>query len=154
MTRPSWDEVWMRMAQIMGERSKCSRAQVGCVIVSADQSVLSASYNGPPPNYPAEGSCSNWCPRAQGKGDLGSTYDNCPSAHAETNGIARADHSRIIGATAYVNRASCIGCAKALAAAGVVRLVHIVGDNDMHRNPEATEDFLRQCGVQVVRWNG
>lgn len=141
------------MAEIMAERSKCSRAKVGCVIVSNDQTVLSASYNGPPPKYPADGPCTDWCPRARGEGSLDSVYDNCPSTHAETNGIARADHSRIAGATAYVNRASCIQCAKSLAAAGVVRLVHIVGENDMHRNPEATEDFLRLCGVEVVRWN-
>lgn len=151
--RPTWDEVWMRMADTMAERSKCTRAQVGCVIVSKDQTVLSASYNGPPPNYPADGSCSSWCPRARGEGGLGSTYDNCPSVHAEANGVSRADHSRIHGATAYVNRASCVTCAKLLAAAGITRLVHRVEDVDMHRNPEATEDFLQLCGVEVVRWN-
>jgi dCMP deaminase len=143
----------MYMSDIIALRSKCSRAQVGCVIVSSDQTVLSASYNGPPPEYPAEGPCTLWCPRARGEGGLGSTYDNCPSAHAETNGIARADHSRTHGATAYVSRASCIGCAKALAAAGVTRLVHRVEEIDAHRNPEATEEFLRKCGVTVVRWN-
>lgn len=142
----------MTISETIAPRSKCSRAQVGCVIVSSDQTVLSTSYNGPPPNYPAEGSCDLWCPRARGEGGLGSTYDNCPSAHAEINAIARADHSRIKGATAYVNRASCIGCAKALAGAGIVRLVHVVEAIDAHRNPEATEEFLRKCGVIVERW--
>lgn len=52
----------------------------------------------------------------------------------------------------YINRASCIGCSKALAAAGVAVVVHRVGENDMHRNPDETEDFLRKCGVEVKRW--
>lgn len=151
-TRPTWDEVWMSFADSIARRSKCTRAQVGCVIVSSTQSVLSASYNGPPPNYPADGPCSLWCPRAQGLGGLGSVYDNCPASHAEQNGIARADHSMMIGATAYVSRASCITCAKALAASGVIRLVHRVEEIDQHRNPEATEDFLRKCGLTVERW--
>lgn len=142
----------MSFADSIGRRSKCSRAQVGCVIVSSGQSVLSASYNGPPPEYPADGSCALWCPRARGEGGLGSTYDNCPSVHAEINAIARADHSKISGATVYINRASCIGCAKALAAAGVKVVVHRVGEDDMHRNPDATEDFLRLCGIEVQRW--
>ena len=142
----------MTFADTIGQRSRCDRAQVGCVLVSDAQSVLSASYNGPPPNYPAEGSCSSWCPRAQGVGGLGSTYDNCPSVHAEVNAIARADHSKISGATVYTNRATCYSCAKTLAAAGVVRVVHRVTEDDMHRNPDEVEAFLRTCGVDVVRW--
>jgi dCMP deaminase len=143
----------MSMADSIAERSKCSRAAVGCVLVSSTQSVISASYNGPPPNYPAEGSCALWCPRARGEGGLGNTYDNCPSVHAEANGIVRADYSRLAGATAYVTRACCLQCSKLLAAAGVVRVVHRVEEIDAHRNPEASEELLRLCGVEVVRWS-
>jgi len=151
--RPSWDAIWMSFADSIARRSKCSRAQVGSVLVSGDQSVLSASYNGPPPNYPAEGSCVSWCPRARGEGGTGSSYDNCPSVHAEVNAIARADHSRISGATVYTNRSTCYGCAKTLAAAGVVRVVHRVTNDDLHRDPDAVEEFLRTCGVVVERWS-
>lgn len=154
LPRPSWDRVWMDMAIIIGRRSRCSRAKVGCVIVSTDQEVLSASYNGPPPNYrlAQEGPCSGWCSRAMGHDDLGSNYDSCPSAHAEANGIARADHSRTSGSTAYVSHACCITCAKLLAATGVARVVHMVRSSDAHRNPDATEAFLRDCGLVVDRW--
>jgi dCMP deaminase len=152
MTRPEWDEIWMQFADTIALRSKCSRAQVGCVIVDKDQNVLSASYNGPPSNFIAEGPCTNWCLRSQGKTDLGASYDGCPSVHAEVNSIARVDRSRTVGATAYVTRASCYSCAKALAAAGVVKLIHRVDDIDMHRNPEETEKFLRECGIEVERW--
>lgn len=152
MSRPDWDEIWMAVSDTIALRSKCSRAQVGCVIVDKDQNVLSASYNGPPSNYTAEGSCIDWCPRGRGEGGLGASYDNCPTVHAEINSIARVDRSRTIGATAYVTRASCYSCAKALAAAGIVKLVHRVDEIDMHRNPEDTEVFLRECGITVERW--
>lgn len=150
--RPSWDDVWSEMALSIGARSKCCRAQVGCVIVSADQEVIGAGYNGPPSEYPAEGSCSNWCPRGRGEGGVGNVYDNCPSSHAEANCIVRCDYSRLEGSTAYVSRSSCITCAKLLASAGVSRVIHRVSEDDLHRDPEAVEEFLRSCGVAVERW--
>lgn len=150
--RPSWDEIWMTMADTMSLRSKCCRAQVGCVIVSESQNVLAASYNGPPANYTAEGSCELWCPRGRGEGTMDATYSNCPTVHAEVNAVARADHSKISGATAYSTRSTCINCAKSLAAAGIIRLVHRVEDIDMHRNPTEVEDFLTDCGIEVIRW--
>lgn len=150
--RITWDQVWMGMADIMAQRSKCCRAQVGCVIVSESQNLLAASYNGPPANYTAEGSCELWCPRGRGEGIMDATYSNCPTVHAEVNAVARTDHSEIIGATAYSTRSTCINCAKSLAAAGIVRLVHRVEDIDSHRNPTDVEDFLQECGIKVERW--
>lgn len=152
LPRPSWDEVWLSMADNIARRSLCSRAQVGCVIVASDQTVLSASYNGPPPGYEVSGSCVNWCPRARGDASLDNTYDNCPSAHAEANGVARLDRSRVKGATVYVNRAMCLQCAKLVAAAGVTRVVHRVLEEDMHRDPDGVEQFLWECGVEPRRW--
>lgn len=152
-SRPSWASVWMTMSDTIGSRSKCCRAQVGCVIVSEDQEVIGAGYNGPAAEYPADGSCSNWCPRGRGEGGTGNVYDNCPSSHAEANCIVRCDYSRIRGATAYVSRSSCLTCAKLLASAGIFRLVHRVTEDDLHRDPDGVEEFLRKCGVEVERWN-
>lgn len=154
MNRPDWDEVWMNVADDIGARSRCVRAQVGCVIVSEDNRVLSTSYNGPPPGMDVEGDCSNWCPRAMSDGtDLDPHYDDCVAAHAEANGIARANFTEMKGATAYVSTSSCKGCAKSVATAGVARLVHRVGNGDGHRSPAKTEQFLRDCGVTVDRWS-
>lgn len=152
LNRPNWDDVWMSMADMMALRSKCCRAQVGCVIVSESQNVLSASYNGPPANYAAEGSCELWCQRGRGEGIMDATYANCPTVHAEVNAVARADHSKISGATAYSTRSTCINCAKSLAAAGITRLVHRVEEIDMHRDPTGVEEFLEKCGIKVERW--
>lgn len=153
MDRPDWDHVWMAMADTVARRSRCVRAQVGCVIVSSDNRVLSTSYNGPPPGMKLDGDCSNWCPRAQREScDLDPHYDDCHAVHAETNGIARADFTEMHGATIYVSTSSCKGCAKVVATSGVKRLVHRAGDGDEHRSPAATEDFLRSCGLVVERW--
>lgn len=150
--RPSWDDVWMTVARSIAARSKCSRAQIGAVIVDAGQNVLSCSYNGPPPGFdtPTD-SCRNWCPRAQPGAELDPGYESCPASHAEANGVARADTSRLSGATCYVTGACCRTCAKLLATAGVTRIVHQVRDTDAHRDPDGVESFLKACGVTVER---
>ena len=46
-TRPDWDEIWMRFAKSIAERSIDPRNKVGAVIVSEDNTqVLSMGYNG------------------------------------------------------------------------------------------------------------
>ena len=137
----------MDVADIGGARSKCTRARVGCVIVDEAQNVLAVSYNGPPPHYPAEGSCINWCPRAQGLGGTTNDYSNCPSTHAEINAISRMSRNHGVTTTAYVNRMCCNTCAKALASAGVSRVVCKVTDIDGHLDSEGVATYLAACGV-------
>lgn len=146
--RPSWDDVWFQTAEVIATRSLCSRAQVGCIIVASDQTVVSCSYNGPPPAYSVTGSCVNWCERVISN-DSSSNYDLCPSSHAEINGIARSDYSRLVGATLYCNQSVCMNCAKAIAAAGIIRVVHRT-EGFEYRNPHKVEKFLEACGVTVV----
>lgn len=44
----SWDEYFIRMAMFVAQKSKDDSTQVGCVIVSTDNTVLSMGYNGFP----------------------------------------------------------------------------------------------------------
>lgn len=154
-SRPSWDEVWMSVADGIARRSRCSRAQVGVALVSADQRLLSAAYNGPPRGLDVEGSCVNWCPRAQRtSGTPDPFYDDCHSAHGESNAIARADFTQMDGSSIYVTTSMCKGCAKIVANSGVSRVVfrYVDDGSDDYRSPSITEDFLKACGLEVVRW--
>lgn len=148
--RPSWDDVWLQVAQTIATRSLCSRAQVGCVIVAEDQSVLAVSYNGPPAGYETNGKCSGWCARAMGVGGTTPNYDNCPTVHAEVNACARASGIRASRATGYCTNPPCSNCCKTLAASGIVRMVYRLGEEDQHRNPEASQRFLESCGIEVI----
>lgn len=147
--RPTWDETWLAVADVISRRSRCTRSTVGAVIVAADQTVISASYNGPPAGFPGEGPCTNWCPRSMGVGTPSPTYDDCPAAHAEANAIARADFSRMKGATIYVSTSPCKGCAKLLANSGIVKVVFRHEEGREYRHWEETVEFLRECGLDV-----
>lgn len=163
VSRPEWDEVWMSFAKSIGRRSKCTRGDIGCVLVSQDNQVISASYVGPPPSFrPAviadirsDGettSCLMWCPRSQLGHVPEEGYVDCVSSHAEMNAVARADFSRLADATAYVNGAVCYHCAKLLSAACVKRVVMVVHDTDAHRNPSRTLEYFKMNGVEVDQW--
>ncbi|MBO5254813.1 MAG: hypothetical protein J6B07_03205, partial [Opitutales bacterium] len=48
-TRPTWDEYFIGTAILIASRSTCSRLNVGCVIVSANECknrIIAAGYNG------------------------------------------------------------------------------------------------------------
>ncbi len=45
MTRPSWDEYFMSMAELASTRSTCDRLQAGAVLVQYMR-VLATVYNG------------------------------------------------------------------------------------------------------------
>lgn len=153
ISRPSWDQTWMAVAESLAHRSRCSRAQIGCVIVSADNKVLAASYNGPARNFsPANRNpntgCRSWCPRAQEGASLDPSYANCVSCHGEQNAIARCQGDPT-GGTVYVNGSICINCAKLIAAAGLSRAVMQVRASEAHRNTSDVVAFLTSCGVKV-----
>lgn len=152
--RPSWDEVWSRIAATFGERSRCHRAQIGAVIVTTDNRLAAVGYAGPPSGLPTtKGDCRDWCPRAQPGAVLSKSYDECATIHAEVNAIMRSDWHDRQGATVYVNGSTCQNCAKVVAGSGIARLVHVVNEGDAHRAPEKVEEYLRSCGIDVERWS-
>lgn len=107
--RPTRDENFMHIAQVVAERATCPRASIGAVIVSAENRILSTGYNGAPPGEPH---CA----------DVGCDVvdDHCQRAiHAEVNAVVFARGS-LAGSRLYVyGRGVCRECAKVLKAAGV-----------------------------------
>jgi dCMP deaminase len=128
------------------------RAQVGAVIVTKDNRVQAASYNGPPPNFKHRGRpCSEWCPRSLKMTDFDPEYDDCFACHAEENAIARSDWTQLDGATLVVTGAVCFKCAKLISQTGIVRVIHRVDATMTHRHPEKVEQFLKSLGIIVER---
>lgn len=150
MRRPNWDETWMRVADAIAERSKCDGRAVGACIVSPDNAYVVVGYNGPPAALlrANAASCTSWCPRRQ-TGELSISYTNCTSVHAEANALIKADRSRIEAATLYVTSACCWDCGKMVANSGIKRVVMRVSEEDAHREPQRTIDFMTSCSLKV-----
>ena len=142
----------MRVAATIGERSVCSRDQVGAVIVSKDNRIIDSGYNGPPRGmYRVGGNCASWCPRVQKHhvGDMSPIYDDCVSLHAEQNALMFSDRRLREGGTIYVSSSVCGTCAKLIANSGLAQCVVMLTDAP-HRNAGKWISFMEQCGVNVV----
>ena len=109
--RPSWDEYFMEIAQVVARRSNCSRRSVGAVI-ARNHHVLSAGYNGTPKGV--KNCFEGGCPRCAGHAKSGTHLDECLCTHAEQNAICQAAcyGPSIEGATIYVTISPCLTCAK------------------------------------------
>ena len=128
---PSKANVYMAMAKLISKRSKDPNTQVGAVIVSSDDRILSVGYNGFP------NGCSDdefpWARSAKREYDTKYPY----VVHAELNAILnfRGDNKAFEGSTLYVTLFPCHECAKAIIQSGITRLVYL--DNKY----QDTEDF-------------
>ncbi len=114
VTRESWDDYFLRIAEVVASRSTCPRQHVGCVIVGGRR-ILSTGYNG---SVPGEEHCDDaGCEMEHG---------HCVrTIHAELNAILHAAGTGVTigGATAYITHEPCPRCRKHLIAAGIARIV-------------------------------
>ena len=147
--RPSFDDIYMELAEKLAKRSHCVKAQVGAVLTK-DTRIVSLGYNGPPAGthncdevWPEEG-----CPR-DSKG-------SCSLAlHAEQNAILYASKNNVAieGATLYVTLSPCIACARVIFTTGIRKVYYLNSYADFKglKSDEGV-DFLQKFGVEVVRY--
>lgn len=143
MSRPSFDEVYMDVVDVIAKRSTCLRKHVGAVI-TYDHRILSHGYNGVPSGN--EHCCDTGiCLKTQ----VGSEeYKVC--VHAEQNAICQCAKRGLAveGATLYVNADVCITCAKLIVSCGIKRVV-VRRD---HKGVTDGLDLLNKCGIEVEEW--
>lgn len=143
--RPSWDEYFMEMAEIVKTRSTCLRRQVGAVIVK-DKRILASGYNGAPTGLKH---CEETgCLREQLGIPSGQRHELCRGLHAEQNAIIQASlHGvKLEGATIYVTHQPCIICAKMVINTGITKLV-FKGDYP----DELSWQMLEESGIELKR---
>lgn len=142
--RPSWDEYFMEIVNVVKKRSTCLRRQVGALIVK-DKRILSAGYNGAPTGLKH---CDEvGCTREKLNIPSGQRHELCRGLHAEQNAIVHAANSgvSIKGGTIYVTAQPCVLCAKMIINAGIKRIVFGGGYPD-----ELAMELLNEAGIEVV----
>ena len=135
------DAHYMALAFTAAQQGTCDRARVGCVLVDVFGHVAGVGYNTAPRNSPT-------CDDA---GHLMHDGHCCRTTHAEITAMTKAVRmgAYIVGATAYLTHAPCIGCAHALIAHGVARIVYA----NPYRLNDATTYVLDAAGVQFEQWS-
>lgn len=144
--RPSWDEYFMDIVELIKMRSTCLRRQVGALIVK-DKRILATGYNGAPAG------CKHCeeigCMREKLNVPSGQRHELCRAIHAEQNAIVQAAYSgtSVKDGTLYVTTQPCVLCAKMIINAGIKEVV-FKGDYP----DELSMKLLKEAGVKVVKF--
>ena len=143
--RPSWDEYFMQIVDVVKTRSTCLRRQVGAILV-VDKHIISTGYNGPPTGL---AHCEETgCLREQLGIPSGERPELCRGVHAEQNAIIQAALHGVStkGATLYVSASPCVICAKMLINAGVKRIVY-----EEEYPDELAFKLLKEANIDLVK---
>jgi dCMP deaminase len=133
-SRPSFEQIYLSLAQTLAQRSTCHRLKVGTVITSTDfRKVLAVGYNGN-----ASG-LHNGCDRTE--------PGNCGCLHSEENAVINCDSPRFLEKYVFVTHLPCSQCAKRLINLGNVKRVYY-GEDYRLRDSAA---ILESVGIELVK---
>ncbi len=144
--RPSWDDYFMQIVELVKTRSTCLRRQVGALIVK-DKRILATGYNGAPMG------CKHCdevgCLRQKLNIPSGQRHELCRASHAEQNAIAQAAYwgTSIKDGTIYVTDQPCVMCAKLIINSGLKKVV-FKGDYP----DELAMELLKEAGIEVEKY--
>ncbi|MBP7708247.1 AAA family ATPase [Candidatus Pacearchaeota archaeon] len=146
LERPSWDEYFMEIAEVVSRRATCNRGRNGCIIVK-DKQILATGYVGSPMGLEhcdevghlmktvtdEEGNSSKHCLR---------------TAHCELNAISQAAKYGISinGSTMYLKMAPCPTCAKTMINSGIKR---VVCKKKYHHVGEESIIMFKKAGIKI-----
>jgi len=145
--RPSWDEYFMMLADVVKKRADCIRGINGAIIIK-DQRIMATGYNGTPHKIKncSQGGCVRCQQRNKGEIKRGENEESCVCIHAEQNAIIQAAYLGIStkGATLYSTANPCSTCAKMIINAGIIKVVCQMEHHDL-----AGVEILKKAGVKV-----
>jgi len=144
--RPSWDEYFSHLANLVGERGTCDRGHCGA-LVTKDRRIVSTGYAGSP-------SGTVHCDEAGHEmhtvtHEDGSVSKHCiRTTHAEQNAICQAARFGIAldGGTLYTKMAPCYACAKMIINAGIRRVVC----SQDYQSSARSKEIFKEAGIDFV----
>ena len=147
--RPSWDEYFIKITEMIGSRGSCDRGRAGCVI-TRDNRIVATGYVGSPIGLPHCDEIGHEMHTVIHED--GSKTQHCiRTAHAEQNAICEAARMGISlnGGTLYCKMTPCYTCAKMIINCGIKKVVCV---NDYHAGVRSKEIF-KEANIEYVLIN-
>ena len=135
MIRPTWDKIWMQMAETIAQRSHHPTFKVGALIVTSDNTqVLSLGYNG----------------NAKGMSNVPQSDEpGCSGLlHAEINALLKLDYNNPKDKVMYLTLSPCENCSMAIINSGIKKVVY----KEKYRNTKGIENLIN-VGIEVIQYN-
>lgn len=134
INRPSWDKIWMQMAETIAQRSHHPTFKVGALIVTSDNTqVLSLGYNG----------------NAKGMSNVPQSNEpGCSGLlHAEINALLKLDYNNPKDKVMYLTLSPCENCSMAIINSGIKKVVY----KEKYRNTKGIENLI-SIGIEVIQY--
>ena len=151
MTRPTWDEYFIKISKLVASRSNCLSRHVGAVIVK-DKMIVSTGYNGTPRGIRNcdEGGCKRCAAKKNGDINSGEKLDECVCVHAEENALLQAAYNGVSvkGASLYTSLCPCRFCTKHIINAGIKKVYY----SDNYNLDSISKDLLDEAGIELVQY--
>lgn len=134
-----WEDYFMSVALVAGQRSKDPKSQVGACIVNEENKIIGIGYNGAP-----EGNNDDELP-------WGSDEKHSFVVHAEENAIEYSS-GNLKNSTMYVSLHPCDRCAKEIIKEKIKNIVYL-SDEKAHK-PEFKESkvLLKKAGIETKQF--
>lgn len=136
-----WDEYFMGIALLSGERSKDPSTSVGACIVSEDNKILSVGYNGMP-----IGCSDDEFPWEREGGNLDTKYFYV--CHAEMNAILNYTGVHMKGAKLYTTLFPCNECTKAIIQKGIKEVIYLSDKYASTDSVVAAKRMFQSSGIK------
>lgn len=131
--KPTWDEYFMMIAEVVAVRSPDPKYKVGAVVVSEDKRILGTGYNGFIKGF--DDSSVNWNHRETIRPLI---------IHAEMNAILYSK-TNLTQATLYITISPCTECIKLIAASGIKDIVY----KDDYKEINNVRKFCIDNGIHI-----
>lgn len=142
--RPSWDEYFIKIMEMVGSRGSCDRGRAGCV-VTRENRIIATGYAGSPSGLPHCDEVGHEMHTVVHE-DGTQTRHCIRTTHAEQNAICEAARMGIAleGATLYCKMTPCYTCAKMIINAGIKK---VICSQDYHASTRSKEIF-KEAGIE------
>ena len=134
INRPTWDKIWMTMAETIAQRSHHPTFKVGALIVTSDNTqVLSLGYNG----------------NAAGMSNIPQSDEpGCSGLlHAKINALLKLDYNNPKDKVMYLTLSPCQNCAIAVINSGIKKVVY----KEKYRD-ETGINMLKDVNIKVIEY--
>lgn len=146
MNRPSWDDYFMEMTNLVSSRSSCLRRHVGAVLVK-DTRIITTGYNGAPAGVTH---CEiTGCLRQKLNVPSGERHELCRGLHAEQNAIIQAALYGVSteGATLYCTTKPCSICTKMIINAKISKIVY-----EEYYADNLADELLKDTEIRILQY--
>lgn len=143
----SWDNCFIRIANVIAKRSKDESTKAGAVVVSQDNVVLGLGYNGFPRGI--DNSKLPW--KRSSESDILSETKHAYIVHAEANAIYNSNIS-VKGAKIYCTLYPCNECAKVIIQMGIKEVIY---ESDKYHDRDvwlASRKLLKLANIKTKQY--